>query len=229
MKLSTTSRVLGILLASGVALGAGLFACAGKAPGGAVEADADAEAPRATAPVEGASVRAGEARAFRVGLHRAYALRRATKTTLGEGQSITIGLRGELHVAYADATARGARFRFEVRAPKLDGGAAGAFDAELARGLEAELARPFFVTMSREGHVVELLVPADATSVVAGLRKHVATLVQYETRDAKSWESREGDTTGVFHAAYEARGAELLRTKDRYEQLPRASSPRTPS
>lgn len=220
MKLSTSSRVLALLVASGVVLGAGAFACAGKAPSGSLASDGDADAPAALARVEGAAAaRQGVTRAFRVGLHRAYALRTSTTTNLGEDQTITIGLRGELHLAYADATSRGERFRFEVRQPKLDGGAAGAFDAELARGLEVELARPFFVTLSREGHVVELQVPRDATSIVASLRKHVATLVQYETRDERGWESAEHDTSGLFHAAYEARGAELVRTKDRYAKL----------
>ncbi len=225
MKLSTTSRVLALLVASGVALGAGAFACAGRPASLAALADAEAEAAAAAdlGAREGASSRREGAtaggRAFRVGLHRAYALRTATTTNLGDGQAITIGLRGELHVAYADATSRGERFRFQIRDAKLDGGAAGAFDADLARGLEVELARPFFVTLSRDGHVTELQVPAGATSIVAGLRKHVATLVQYESREARSWESAEHDTSGVYHASYEARGAELLRTKDRYERL----------
>lgn len=221
MKRSTSSRVIALLAASGVVLGAGLFACSGKAPAGEVDADAEADAPATTAAHELAASagRGTSARAFRVGLHRAYALRTSTTTNLGDGQAITIGLRAELHVAYADATSRGERLRFELRGPKLDGGAAGAFDADLARGLEGELAKPFFVTLSREGHVVELQVPANATSIVAGLRKHVATLVQYESRAEKTWESSEHDTSGVFHAGYERRGAELLRTKDRYEQL----------
>jgi len=220
MKLSTTSHVLGLLLASGIALGGGLFACAGKATSSASASDADIEEQAEVVRVEGGTAaRASVGRAFRIGLHRAYALRTSTTTILGEGQAITIGLRAELHVAYADRTARGERLRFELRAPKLDGGAAGAFDAERARGLEVELAKPFFVTLSRDGHVVELLVPAGATSIVGSLRKHVATLVQYESRDAKSWESSEHDTSGVFHAAYEARSGALLRTKDRYEQI----------
>jgi hypothetical protein len=221
MKLSTSSRVLALLVASGVVLGAGALACGGGlATGSVAAADADAET---MTNAEGAPTTSAErnasARVFRVGLHRAYALRTTTTTNLGDGQAITIGLRGELHVAYADATSRGERLRFAIRAPKLDGGAAGGFDADLARGLEVELARPFFVTLSREGHVVELQVPAGATSLVASLRKHVATLVQYESRDEASWESAEHDTSGLFHAAYARRGADLLRTKDRYEKL----------
>jgi HEAT repeat protein len=224
MKLSTSSRVLAVLLSSGVLLGVGAFACGGGSASTASLAGSTDEGGRGqvaqSAPVAGrATAEDRVTRAFRIGLHRSYALRTTTTTTLGEGQSITIGLRAELHLAYADATDRGERLRFELRGAKLDGGAAGAFDPERARGLETELALPFFVTMRRDGHVVELLVPRAATSIVASLRKHVATLVQYESRREDTWDTSESDTSGVFHARYDVRGAELLRTKDRYERI----------
>ena len=74
-------------------------------------------------------------RAFRIGLHRGYALRTTTTTDLGNGQRITIAVTGALDVAYADATSRGERFRFVIKSPKLGGGADGAFDAERAQSV----------------------------------------------------------------------------------------------
>jgi hypothetical protein len=220
MKLATTPRILAVLLASGLALGTGLYACGDRAPtssaganaaAGDLDVSADAQAVARPTKVR--------TRAFRIGLHRGYALRTTTTTDLGNGQRITIAVTGALDVAYADATSRGERFRFVIKSPKLGGGADGAFDAERAQSVEAELALPFFVTIDHEGHVSELLVPRGATSLVSGLRKHVATLLQYETRNEKTWETAENDTTGVYHARYASQGADLVRTKDRYTQV----------
>lgn len=222
MKLSTSSRVLAVLLASGLALGTGLYACGGSVAKGPVSAAAGEESSEAVggevALVKGEQA-AKVARVFRIGLHRGYRLATNTTTVLGEGQSITFGVQGDLDVAYADATDRGERFRFVLRNAKLTAGSAQGFDPERAREVEGDLQKPFFVTLSRAGHVVELQVPRESTSIVAGLRKHIATLLQYEVSSESRWDASENDTTGVYHASYEQKGSEILRLKDRYVQM----------
>lgn len=222
MKLSTSSRVLAVLLASGLALGTGLYACGGsasKGPVGAETAEESADGAVGEAALVKGEQAAKVARAFRIGLHRGYRLSTSTTTVLGEGQSITLGVQGDLDVSYADATDRGERFRFALRNAKLTAGSAQGFDPERAREVEVDLQKPFFVTLSRAGHVVELQVPRESTSVVSGLRKHVATLLQYEVSAQDRWETSEHDTTGVYHATYEQNGSETVRLKDRYAQM----------
>ena len=233
MKLSTTSRVLAVLLGTGLFLGAGVYACGAAQTGAtgllggaaAMISESDDSGSAADSRGPAAARKQRDARVFRLGLHRAYALRTSTAMDLGAGHTLTIALQADLHIAYADATDRGERFHFSLRNAKLSGGSESGFDAARAKGVESELAQVFFVTINHEGHVTELHVPPGATSLVSSLRKHVATLVQYEVHGENSWDSEESDATGVYHAHYENAAdagtdeRSLLRTKDRYTQM----------
>lgn len=230
MKLSTTARVLAAVLGAGLLAGTGLYACGSRGVNNTSELSAigtssDASSSRSESVETSATTKKSARRVFRLGLHRAYALRTTTAMNLGAGHALTIALEADLHISYADATSRGERFHFSLRNAKLTGGSEGGFDAERAKGVEGELAQAFFVTINQAGHVTELQVPPEATSLVASLRKHIATLVQYEVNEEKTWETEENDSTGVYHARYEnssddkGQNAKLVRTKDRYTQM----------
>jgi len=149
---------------------------------------------------------------------RSYRFRTRSTTVLGPGQSFVFQVGGALTVVFAESTPHGARFQVSLGDVAL-GSDAGNTNAETAKTLVAELARPYFVTIDAAGHVTELVVPSHATTVVSGLRKHLATLLQYEVRADPRWESTEQDPTGTYHARYKRSGPRVAREKDFYTKL----------
>lgn len=149
---------------------------------------------------------------------RTYRVRSRSTTVLGPGQSFVFQVGGALTVVFAESTPHGARFQVSISDVALGSGTEGQNPAA-AKALAAELTLPFFVTIDAAGHVVELSVPVRASTVVAGLRKHLATLLQYEVRAEPRWETSEKDSTGTYHARYKRSGSRLAREKEFYSKL----------
>jgi len=214
---SSLHHILAAIL-GGTAIAAGVFACGGS----------DASAVRETLAASGASLASRPhtfetsdevTRALGLGTHRRYALRLSSSTDAGAMQ-LQVAIRGELDVAFVDSPAGGSRFRIALSTLTLEGNAFGPVDGDTARVVVRELEQPFFVTFEPSGRVRELHVPATKSSTIAGLRKNVAALLQYEVRGDSAWTSTEDDATGSFESAYTlTSGRELSRAKKRYTAL----------
>lgn len=224
--MATRDSLLLSVAALGLSAIVGVVACGGGEGGGPWSARTHAQPLEVATGAERTSSDARKrddadswSRAFRLGFHRRYALSIATSTSLDARTTLAFRVGGSLDVAFVDTSEGAHRVRLELRTPKLEVSGAPVVDPKASRDLEAALALPFYVTIDGRGHVVQLLVPKETPTIVRGLQKHVASLLQYELAETPSWESEESDATGEVSTRYERSGSSLARTKLRYRRI----------
>lgn len=171
-----------------------------------------------TAPAGAAAKAALSDRARAPGLRHTYATRFDQDVALAGGSGgahVRIRASGELTLAFVAHVDGKERWFAELSGAKLDLGAR----SPRTEAVEREIARPFYVIAEPDGRLRGYVFPRELSPTAQNVLRGIVGSAQLAVRDEAAWTAKEDDIQGTYVASYTRTGAEIVKTKGKYEQI----------